>query len=160
MPTTADVVKLNFLLFHCEFLKGLEGKEGKKLVESSLPPLSDVIVREMRRKEEKNPAQYEIICTQHPRMSTNTVKPTNTTEGAVTNTLTARKRMKSPKKRKPNVNETKNLFQTFLSRSTDKVLQPRNKNFWFLFALLVQIRKIRVRATTKKVLEVNAREIK
>lgn len=50
-----------------------------------------------------------------------------------TNTMTRIKDMKSePRKKKEgknNVNETKNLCQTFLSRSTDKVLQPRKVGF-------------------------------
>lgn len=104
---------------------------------------------------------WNSLYPKHQRVSTTPrtqSQPLNTERG-VLGTLThcqpttKKDEKRAPKKRKANVNETKNLSQTFLSRSTDKVLQPRIKKkniFWFLCALLVQIRNIRVRATTTK----------
>lgn len=63
---------------------------------------------------------------------TNTERMIKRERGERRGVRTNTSRIKKDEKRAPkknHVNETKNLSQTFLSRSTDKVLQPRNETF-------------------------------
>lgn len=135
MPTPADIVKLNFLVFHCEFFKRTErGEKKKKLTEFTSPPLSaGYRTRDEKKGRNKPDSMWNSLYPKHQRVSTTPrihLQRLNTERGVLGHQhIVSRqpKRMKSEprKKRKANVNETKNLSQTFLSRSTDKVLQPR-----------------------------------
>lgn len=96
-------------------------------------PYFNVIVRGATKKKhpEQNPTQRETLCTiiqclqphrhHQPRHST--------TKGGSHQYRQAQKDEKRAPKKRSEASETKNLSQTFLSRSTDKVLQPRKFGF-------------------------------
>lgn len=137
--TFSRKIEFLFIISLCN-LKGW--KQGRKSFFHRQPRAeftSLFVVREPRGwKRKKSETQLNVKFFV-PSSQTNTLKPrgahTRERERGVRHqhNETHRKRMKSEprKKKNSNVNETKNLSQTSLSRSTDKVLQPRKK-FRFL----------------------------